>query len=432
MMDTAVTMTAVGASSYSRRRCLNVMLTLLGSLNLSKAFSGALIRPQSSNPIIASRHGTIAAFHDVSLIDIYAKRSSALFSTLPTDPVVMEDDEDQEDFSPFPDPPPDSWVETILSSYLGPRIILGVLAAVYATNFPLGALMNDNLPASAATSARMVVAAAALSPFVLQLKPDLRVPAVICGFFTAAGYVTQSLSLVDTDPARVSFLGSLTVLWCPVLEMLIDKKPMSLKDAPQTWLAAFLCIAGIGVLELYDPNATEALSLSISTGDVLAILQAIGFGTGVFWTSRMLKKEPHQALPVTATLLATTALLSMIWCLVDGWMFSGNDWQHFTLPGMLMDPSLRAVAGAVLWTGLISTSLNFFIELTALGRVPPSEASVLLASEPLWAALFAAVLYGTGLNVADSVGGALIVSACLVNAVLQPSSFEFLYNKEDE
>jgi drug/metabolite transporter (DMT)-like permease len=275
----------------------------------------------------------------------------------------------------------------------------------------------------------MVVAALALSPFVLQLKQELRVPAVLCGFFTCMGYVTQSLALVDTDPARVSFLGSLTVLWCPVLEAIIDKKPMSLKEAPQTWLAAFLCIAGIGVLELFDPNATEALSLSVSTGDVFALLQAVGFGTGVWWTSRMLKQEPHQALPVTATLLATTAFLSMIWCLVDGWMFAPDpqEWQHYTLPGLLTDPSLRAVAGAVLWTGLISTSLNFFIELTALGRVPPSEASVILASEPLWAALFAAALYGTGLSAADSVGGALIVMACLVNAVLEPSSFDFLH-----
>lgn len=147
----------------------------------------------------------------------------------------------------------------------------------------------------------------------------------------------------------------------------------------------------------------------------------------------MLKKEPHQALPVTATLLATTALLSAIWCVVDGWMFvPDNEWFHYTLPGMMMDSSLRNVAGAVLWTGLISTSLNFFIELTALGRVPPSEASVILASEPLWAALFAAALYGTGIGVADSVGGALIVSACLVNAVLKPSSFNFASQRGEQ
>jgi drug/metabolite transporter (DMT)-like permease len=74
-----------------------------------------------------------------------------------------------------------------------------------------------------------------------------------------------------------------------------------------------------------------------------------------------------------------------------------------------------------LWTGLISTSLNFFIGLTALGKVPPSEASVLLASEPLWAALLSALFYeGSSLSISDGIGGILIVGACLVNALVKP------------
>ena len=323
------------------------------------------------------------------------------------------------------------WKERILSSYLGPRLILLLLAAVYATNFPLGAVMNAHLPASAATTARMVLAAAALAPFVRQLSPELRLSAVLCGCFTAAGYVTQSLALQDTDPARVSFLGSVTVLWCPLLELLIEKKPMAWHQAPQVWLAAILCLAGVGVLELSSSGdaasatgaagaSAAALALEWHAGDLLALLQAVGFGTGVFWTSRMLSKRPDQALPVTATLLATTSFLAMIWSLVDGWVFAApENLQTMALPGLLFgaDP---VVAAAVVWTGLISTSLNFYIELTALGRVNPSEASVLLASEPLWAALFAAAFLGASLSQADAIGGALIVSACLVNAVVTP------------
>jgi len=216
-----------------------------------------------------------------------------------------------------------------------------------------------------------------------------------------------------------------------LLGWLVDKKPMGLRESPQTWLAALLCLAGVGVLELYDPSDSPGLvDFSINAGDILALLQAIGFGTGVFWTSKMVNKDPDQALPVTATLIATTAFLSMVWCFADGWM-SQPDWQRLAIPGMFFDPSLQAVAGAVLWTGLISTSLNFFIELTALGRVPPSEASVILASEPLWAALFAAVFYNTGLTVADSIGGVLIVAACLVNAMVKPSFFG-VGNSEEE
>lgn len=278
--------------------------------------------------------------------------------------------------------------------------------------------MNDNLPASAATASRMFVAALALAPFIPRLDPKLRIQAVLCGCFTAMGYVTQSLALQDVDPARVSFLGSCTVLWCPMLEGLIEKKPMSLREAPQTWLAALLCLAGIGVLEL-STGSQESLSLAVTSGDLWALLQAVGFGTGVFWTSHMVRHDSSQALPVTATLIATAAFWSMVWCFSDGWINDGESF-HMTLPGMAMDPSMHSVFLAVMWTGLISTSLNFFVELTALGKVPPSEASVLLASEPLWAALLAASFYGSNLSLSDGIGGILIVSACLVNALVQP------------
>ena len=326
---------------------------------------------------------------------------------------------------------------SVLESYWGPRLVLLTIAAVYGTNFPLGAIMNDALPASAATCARMVLATLALSPFLVQIKPHLRAPAVLCGCFTALGYVSQSLALVDTDPSKVSFLGAATVLWCPVLEWLVEGKPMGVRDAPQTWLAAVLCMVGVGVLELYQPGgggdvALDNVAAAVTQGDLLAIVQAIGFGTGCFLSARMVQKEPDQVLPITSVLVATTAFWSMLWCFMDGWMDKPGA-EVMTLPNLLFAPGFETVAMAVVWTGLISTSLNFVIEISALGRVKPSEASVLLASEPLWAALLAASVFQVsdfGAN--DYIGGACILMACLANAVLKPSDFHGLWGNGHE
>ena len=97
-----------------------------------------------------------------------------------------------------------------------------------------------------------------------------------------------------------------------------------------------------------------------------------------------------------------------------------------TLPGLLFDPSMRTVAAAVLWTGLVTTAANRLGETTALGKLSSSEASVLLSTEPLWAALFAAGLLGEALGWNDGAGGALIVSACLVNSASPQQVREFL------
>lgn len=102
---------------------------------------------------------------------------------------------------------PPSIADRILSSYLGPRLLLAFASVLYGTNFPLGAIMNDSLPPSAATSARMLLASLALSPFLFKLEGSLAPTALLCGCFTATGYISQSLSLVDTSPATVAFLG---------------------------------------------------------------------------------------------------------------------------------------------------------------------------------------------------------------------------------
>ena len=74
--------------------------------------------------------------------------------------------------------------------------------------------------------------------------------------------------------------------------------------------------------------------------------------------------------------------------------------------------------------------MNRFIETTSLGKVASAEASVILATEPLWAALFAALWLNESFGMNDYVGGALIVAACLANT-LKPADFSMLLGEED-
>ncbi len=90
--------------------------------------------------------------------------------------------------------------------------------------------------------------------------------------------------------------------------------------------------------------------------------------------------------------------------------------EHYAIPGLFMDPSVDYIAGAVFWTGLITTALNRLVETTALGKITSAEASVILATEPLWAALFAALWLSEDFGANDYIGGALIVGACLATS----------------
>lgn len=338
-----------------------------------------------------------------------------------------------------------------ISSFLGYRLLLAAVACVYGTNFPLGAIMDQSLPPSAASASRFFIAAVALSPFVSKLDKELVPMALFGGSFTAMGYIAQSLALADTSPATVSFLGAATVIWCPLLEFLVHKKSMSWRDRPQVWIAGMLCLAGVGLLELFDESGSAGVAVAAATassggkewmGDGLALLQAVGFGTGIFMSEQMMKKQPQQALSITSVMVAVTAFWSLIWAMSDGWMGTVQGWESMMLPNILMghteglngmsmeDPFL--LGKAVLWTGLVSTSLNFYLEIFALGQVPPGEASVILATEPLWAAAFASVILGETMGWNDYAGGLLIVAACLTSGAQATDIHKFLSGGKEE
>lgn len=99
------------------------------------------------------------------------------------------------------------------------------------------------------------------------------------------------------------------------------------------------------------------------------------------------------------------------------WLLDESMKSSFTLPGLFFTDGFRNVALAAGFTGFVTTAGNRVGETVALGKLSSSEASVLLATEPLWAAVFASFLINEQLSLWDGVGGALIVAACVATAI---------------
>ena len=72
----------------------------------------------------------------------------------------------------------------------------------------------------------------------------------------------------------------------------------------------------------------------------------------------------------------------------------------------------------VLYTGLISTALTVLLQTRALSKLPATDSSVIVATEPLWAAGFASLLLGEVLEPSAQLGGLFILFGCLANTIL--------------
>lgn len=200
------------------------------------------------------------------------------------------------------------------------------------------------------------------------------------------------------------------------------------------WLAALLTLGGVGLLEIGD--SLDALRAGgVAAGDLWSIVQALGFGTSFYLIGRLISEDDDgagadQVLPVTAVNVATVAALSALWAVCDGcgvgplaasssagWLVDAGTRDAFALPGALRGDS----GGGLLWTGLVTTALVRVGETKGLTRVPQSAASVIVATEPLWASAFGLLLLGEGLDPQCVVGGALVVAACVVSG-LEPAA----------
>jgi len=147
-------------------------------------------------------------------------------------------------------------------------------------------------------------------------------------------------------------------------------------------------------------------------GDLWAMGQPIGFGAAFWKTNAMMRKFPEQTLPITAVQVAGAGAISLAWMLYEAW-------QTGHLDTSLLDPIVKdpKVAASIAYLGVVTTALTRIGETKALGSVSSGDASILMTTEPLWAAVFGSLLMGESLGVSACVGGGLILAACLVNLI---------------
>ena len=327
------------------------------------------------------------------------------------------------------------------------QLAMLVITACWGANFAvtswsLDALGGDATDGTLFVAARFLVGAGALVPFLASANSmAVCIAGAQVGALCAAGYAAQSVSLaLGTEAGTAAFICSLQSV---VVALGASTKTGGV--ARQTWLAVALSIAGVGCLELLHDPSSVALTADVGAdaataaaaatgggassllGDVIALGQPLGFGLSYVVLEDAMAKHPEDELPLAALqciLIAIAAVgAAAIGAHTMPWQLH---WEHL-LPTV---PSSEGAAAAGDWgatltrwgvplaiayTGLISTSLTIWLQAKVFKRLPSTDASIILSSEPLWAVVVAAVLLHAEVGVNTYVGGTLILSALACN-----------------
>lgn len=211
----------------------------------------------------------------------------------------------------------------------------------------------------------------------------------LLGAILSGIFLVETYGVVHTSATNAGLIISLTMIFTPLAEAAVTRTRPS---------RAFLGAAALSVLGVLLLTQDGGFTRP-STGDLLILLAALARTVHVLAMSRIKGVRGADALPLTTVQLGTAVVV-----------FAGLAAGTGATPWRT-----AADFGADDWTGLLFLSVfctlfAFFVQMWAVRRSSPSRVSLLLGTEPLWAAGAGIALGGERLGALGLVGGALVLA----------------------
>jgi drug/metabolite transporter (DMT)-like permease len=269
-----------------------------------------------------------------------------------------------------------------------------LVTAVWGLSF---VLIRDALRGTNAVTfiaVRFGVASALLALPLLRREARARLrPAFALGCWAGlallAGYLLQTYGLERTSAARGGFITGLSVVLVPPLALALRGQPLRRRAA----LALLPAAGGLALLTLNGAGGG-----AVNVGDWLVAGCAVAFAVQIVLLSPRRGGE-QPALNATALTLWQTAVVcagSLLLLPSSGLRLDGS--------GLL----------AAAFLGIAGTAMALWVQTAAQRHVSAARVAFVYTGEPLFAALFAALLGGERLGWSTALGGAAIVAAMLI------------------
>jgi drug/metabolite transporter (DMT)-like permease len=219
---------------------------------------------------------------------------------------------------------------------------------------------------------------------------------LICGSLLFLGYVTQTVGLLTTSASKSAFLTGLYIVIVPVLSSAIHRRSPRVTE----WLGALAATVGTALLTL-----NPAVGLHLSSGDLLTIACAVCYSFYLLAVARFSSPQSHHALALwQVVMVAVLSLLFLPWA----------------EPARL-SWTPRFVA-ALIGTAVFATTICFLLYTWAQSHTTALRAALVLALEPVFAAVTGWLWAGDRWTALTFAGAALILGAIVLVDLSSSSS----------
>lgn len=275
------------------------------------------------------------------------------------------------------------------------NLLLLSIAAIWGLAFVYQKTAMNHIGPYTFLAMRALIAAVILTPIAYIWEQSSQTSSPKAGFWLIAiagglsffiGGILQQIGLVTATVTNTGFLTGLYVVITPLLMWLVLARP----PGPVIWVA--VCLAFVGTWFLGGGTVG-----GFSTGDWLVVASSF------FWATHMLVIEHsgRHARPIgfTAVQFAVVALIS----------------GAIAIP--LEGPTLGALYAAapeIAYVGVLSSALTFTLLAVAMRYTPAAEATIIVSTETVFAALAGVILLGEHLLWIGWFGAALMFTATVI------------------
>ncbi|MFG2720863.1 DMT family transporter [Streptomyces sp. NPDC048416] len=213
----------------------------------------------------------------------------------------------------------------------------------------------------------------------------------LLGLVLSGIFLLETYGVVHTSATNAGLIISLTMIFTPLAEAAVTRvRP------PRAFLAA-AALSVTGVVLLTQGGGFTAPS----AGDLLMLLAALARTAHVLLMARVTSVRSADSLSLTtvqlggavavfAVLAATPGTGTAPWTVAAG--FGGREWS------------------GLVFLSVFCTLFAFFVQMWAVRRTSPSRVSLLLGTEPLWAAAAGITLGGERLGALGLLGAVLVLA----------------------
>lgn len=191
--------------------------------------------------------------------------------------------------------------------------------------------------------------------------------AATLGLILSGIFLLETYGVVHTSATNAGLIISLTMIFTPLAEAAVTRvRP------PRAFLgAAGLSVLGVVLLTQGGGFTTPSL------GDLLMLLAALARTVHVLAMSRITAVRSADSLSLTTVQLGSAVAVFAVIAAFPG--TGDSPWA------VALDFGPREWAG-LLFLSVFCTLFAFFVQMWAVRRTSPSRVSLLLGTEPLWAA----------------------------------------------